>query len=297
VSEAEERLLAVGDEPVDGWLELSPLVAAVDSLETFADFLGDAVSKPNKLRWAVIACHQATQDFMVATLAGSDGTGALTRTGPKKKKVQEYKKALWSGEPGVWPPDRALASFEELYESLKDGSEESEMRRYVDSEPFKPGPEDDKLIERLNELRGEFSHYKPGHLAIEVGYALDALRGALKVLRFLIHESPMITWYPDDRQPRAMTALQKADDALAKLFGDSRVDSKRATDSERLRTAADQVESGANACGGVRTACGQFTHRRSGFEPLIAHQISDSNLSPKRPEKYLAGELTPTCSD
>ena len=57
------------------------LEAALDALEVGVDFVEQSRSNVQRLRWAIIAIHQATQGFMIRALKGSDGTGVLTEKG------------------------------------------------------------------------------------------------------------------------------------------------------------------------------------------------------------------------
>jgi hypothetical protein len=200
-------------------IEFTDLSASVDALEVFRDFLEAAQNDVQRLRWAIIAGHQAAQAFMISTLAGSDGTGVLTRQdrGKKGEAIKRYKEALWSGQyPPPICPKNALASFMELYEFLQDDSDGSPMRRYVDSHGFRPKPRDLERVKRLNELRNGLIHFEPGGWLIESGYAVEALIGAYIVLAFTIEDCELITWYPQNREA-SISVLCSARDSLDAL--------------------------------------------------------------------------------
>ena len=211
--------MTADESPVPG-IWFTDLSAALDALEVLRDFLRAAETNRQRLRWAIVAAHQATQSFMISTLAGTDGTGVLTKRGSKAKKesVQRYKEALWGGQhPPPDPPKNALASFMELYEFLQDDSEGSPMRRYVNSHGYVPGEQDSARMERLNQLRNGFIHFEPGGWFIKPAYAVEALVGAYAVLKFTIEDCPLIAWYPSELQGTATALLHEVDEYIERL--------------------------------------------------------------------------------
>ena len=72
-------------------------------------------------------------------------------------------------------------------------------------------------MERLNELRNGFIHFKPGWWSVEAGYAVEALLGVYTILAFLIQGCPLITWYPDNLKPASLSFLAEVNESLDRL--------------------------------------------------------------------------------
>jgi len=169
------------------------LSAAVDALEVGVEFLEQAEANAQRLRWAIIAMHQAVQCFMVTALKGTEGTRPLDQ---KRKSVKEFVRRLvgYSARGGPFPSQpQALDRFLKLYAKVKDASPTG-MGQLVTSKAFAAEREDDRAIEKLNELRNTFVHFTPHALVLDPASSIGPLRSALKVISFLAFESQNILW-------------------------------------------------------------------------------------------------------
>ena len=178
------------------------LGAAVDALEVGVNFMEQPEANAQRLRWAIIAVHQALQCFMVTALKGTEGSRPLAQKSAKRLVRQLL---AYAARRGRFPsqPQR-LDSFSDLYAKVKDASPTG-MGQLVISKPFRAEPEDDRAIEKLNELRNGFVHCTPGTSILDPAAAIAPLRSALKVISFLAFESQNILWSACPEEMEAQT--------------------------------------------------------------------------------------------
>lgn len=198
------------------------LTAAVDALEVSVEFVEQAVREIQRLRWAIIAAHQATQCFMIRALRGSDGTRILTQRANERlcRSIGEYKAKLWNyanqGGDFPTPPPRALASFPELYNKVKDPGPGG-MGQFTVSKAFSPDPDDDKNIAAFNKLRNDFIHFGPGVWILDPGLAVASLNSAFRLMAFLAFKSHNVLWYPSEVEDEAKVLFNRGLNALNHL--------------------------------------------------------------------------------
>lgn len=180
------------------------LSAAVDALEVGVGFLERAEANVQRFRWAIIAMHQALHCFMVTALRGTEGVRPLDQ---KRKLVKKFLSRLlaYRARGGQFPSQpQALDSFLNLYAKVKDASPAG-MGQLVTSKAFTAEPEDDRAIEKLNELRNRFVHFTPSAWVLDPAPAIAPLRSALKVTSFLAFESQNILWSACPEEMEAQT--------------------------------------------------------------------------------------------
>lgn len=175
------------------------LTAAVDALSLCADMLEDSEANPQRLRWAIIASHQAAQCWMIRALSRNGEARVLNA---KRKDVKEYLQALHDYPmTGKYPnaPTRALLSFEKLYKKVQDPSPAG-IGQMMNSLAFEPDSDTDRYIRDLNTFRNEFIHFGPGYWILESCW-----------------DSNNVLWYPLELQAEANDLVDRAAAAIERL--------------------------------------------------------------------------------
>ncbi|MCK1301980.1 hypothetical protein IVB33_11185 [Bradyrhizobium sp. 24] len=171
---------------------------AVLSIELAAEKFSEVQTSPTMWKWVIIAMQNAVQGAMVLALTGTDGCGALY---PKSQKQNRE----WLRNPTPERPRRAMADYNTLLAWIR----RAELLR---------GPvlllsaEDCRNLERLNELRRQFSHYNPTGWGIEAQYLLNIMPVAADVFEHLTEtqERPNVHLTSDQKRRirRSLTAVR-----------------------------------------------------------------------------------------
>lgn len=142
------------------WLRADEQREAVRALEIFRTQLDLAVEDPLSWKWALVALHNALQNFIIASMNGPAMLGTLKPF--IAEKWLEGTPAQAQGKVRSVPD-----YFLELYGRMKDET------------GYRPSIEVDIAVGRLNEHRNAFIHYTPASWLVHVnelpGIALDCL--------------------------------------------------------------------------------------------------------------------------
>lgn len=210
------RAAMVERDPV--FIDIDELSGAADALAVSTEFLEQSLTDVQRLRWALIAMHEAIQCVMVCAVSGSSGIVALNQ---RRKDVQEWAERLRGyaeGKGEVVSQPQALDHFMSLYEKTKD---ESVMRHFVESKPFVPGAWDDTAMHRLNDYRNRYIHVLPGGFLLEVALAIDTMRRVVRIIEFLAFESKTFEWKIEYRgmSDSLRESIARSNTALEQLNG------------------------------------------------------------------------------
>lgn len=165
----------------------------MDAFELSTELLERAAEDLQRLRWVVVAMHQAVQSAMVCALTGSNGMRVMNFD---RKAVQRWAEHLMAysrseGDVELLPLPPALETFTRLYQKVRDPEE---MMQRVDSKPFEGTYFDHVAIHRLNQERNRYVHVTPGSHWLHVGVVLDCVERSLGLLEFLTFESKNFEW-------------------------------------------------------------------------------------------------------
>lgn len=190
---------------MDLWLRTNETEEAISALEMLAEMAQCLANDRYRWKWTIISMHNALQAFMVIALRHSDGLLTL-----KDKIAAQWLK--WYREGGEFPRQK-LDNFQNLYKKVQgDG-----MLRYVNSKRFEAGPQHDRAVKKLNELRNEFIHFVPKGWSLELTGLPEICLDCLEIIEFLGWESENVLWYEECQQERATLALKDARNLLAEL--------------------------------------------------------------------------------
>jgi hypothetical protein len=133
---------------------------------------------PYAWKWALIALHNAMQNMMVSTLAGSAGLGVLTEK-TRRKWLEAYERRS-----GCYPEEK-LDFFLSLYERLKCEAE------------FAATPDVNEAVRWLNAHRNDFIHFLPRAYVLLL-YGLPETAGdCLSVVRCVGWEHDEVPFWND----------------------------------------------------------------------------------------------------
>lgn len=211
--------------PRDPYLSVNAESQALGALERAGENLELVLDNPEMWKWALVALHDAVQNFMVLALTGSTNWGAL-RDEDISAKVQAefaYRNALASQDEVAAARanqemlfgETKLASFPTLYNRIK--STEWWMKRFVSSQSFEPRPTDDLCIRDLDSVRNEFMHFVPMSRGFLLTQFPAMTESALYLINFLVQDSRNIQWFDDSHPQRYIQALSRASRALAAI--------------------------------------------------------------------------------
>jgi hypothetical protein len=151
-----EDMLAVlnAGPPPAGYVRFDERADVIAALDLVALVAPKCREQPSYWKWLIIAAHNALQGALVCCLSGSAGIGALT------EKSQRAVLARMEAKCGAWPTER-LAGFKQLVDW---GCDTDRMQGH----PLTLTHEQRTDLRHLNdELRNQFSHFKPEHWSIE----------------------------------------------------------------------------------------------------------------------------------
>ena len=180
------------------WMRTDYRHEGVHALEMVVEQLGEVPEDSYRWKWVVVATHNALHAFMVAAVSGSDLLGAMTKSYARHWREQNER-----GEHPTMP--ERLADFPELFERTQ-----TQPKRFVHAKNLKPTDEQKESVGRLNWWRGEFIHYKPRSLSLEVSGFPQIVKDCLDVVRFLAFESMYVFHGQDEWTERTDRALHGA---------------------------------------------------------------------------------------
>ncbi len=194
----------------------SEVGSAIDSLQRVVHFLLEAQQNPWVWKWVILSMHDAFYGFAVCAVAGGDYSRV---TGKKKKEAS----GLWDdllamGLKGadavirkVGPSRKKEAAAPEAVRKarlfdfpsiLQMCQQKQYMEQNYGSSVLQLSEQDQRLMERLDELRDTFSHFLPADWSVEVGEIVQVCTVCLNNIRFLALDSGNVL--PGDaRQQRA----------------------------------------------------------------------------------------------
>jgi hypothetical protein len=155
-------------------------------------------------KWVIMAMQNAVQAAMVLALSGTDGCGALA---PKS----QQRNRAWLQHVSPDRPPRVMAAYDVLLERI--GKPE-----LMEGPVPNLSAEDHRNLQRLNELRRQFTHFNPTGWGIELNYILNIMPVALNLFEFLTTTQgrPNIH-FSEEHCARMKKALAQARAAVAKI--------------------------------------------------------------------------------
>jgi hypothetical protein len=196
----------------DIWIRTDTDREGVDGLEMAVEQLHLVAADPYRWKWVILAVHNALTCFMCVTLEGSDKLGAMD-----DRYIKTWREAC---DKGQRPPNQQenrlkklerLADFPELFKRVQS---RRWVAGYVDSTPLQPTQDQARAVQRLNNWRTSFVHYKPIGLSIEVRGFPEIIERCLEVVEFLAFQSHHVLRGTDELAERTKAALVEARDLL-----------------------------------------------------------------------------------
>ena len=186
------------------WLRADYPDEGVLALEMLVEQLRQIENDVYRWKWAIVVGHNALHAFMVAALQATNHLGAYSDSYTKHWE-QQYSRGL--------PATRQekLADFPVLLERVQ------KLKGFVDGSPYLPTDEEKERIGKLNKWRGEFIHYKPRGLSLEVSGFPEILRVTLEAIRFLAFDSMYVFRGQTPWSKRTEVALSEAHELLAAI--------------------------------------------------------------------------------
>lgn len=194
------------------WMRTDYEHEGVHALEMVVEQLREVLQDPYRWKWVIVATHNALHAFMVAAVSGSDLLGAMT-----ERYAKHWREQYEKGEHPSMP--ERLADFPELFERAQ-----TQEKRFVDGKNVDPTEDQETSVGRLNWWRGEFVHYKPKSLSIEVSGFPQIVRDCLDIARFLAFDSMYVFSVHDEWSDRTERAVEEANvllDAIEAQYSDS----------------------------------------------------------------------------
>lgn len=173
----------------------TPETEAVFALERLLEEVRRADAVLCNWKWALIAGHNATQNFMVLAL-DSDGREAIFSPRYQKEFHQWW---VTQGAQGT-PPEPYMAVFMELYKRLATPIDLSED------------------MEALNVWRNDFIHFYVNRFVVKVNLIPRRLLGGLQVVEHCGWNPGRFAWSEEDMKRRAMAAHAECVPLLWKLM-------------------------------------------------------------------------------
>ena len=180
------------------WLKSDEQREALRALEILHGHLGLAEREPISWKWALVALHNAVQNFIVASLAGPALLGVL-RPHIAERWEQTVAGLLDRGSPPI--PDYFL----DLYQHMKEVT------------GFRPPIETDVAVARLNEHRNAFIHFTPASWLVHLNELPGLAQDCLVVVERLGWKPGHIDWQEDALRESAEREFRACLEALEVL--------------------------------------------------------------------------------
>ena len=177
---------------MERWLRTNEAVETVTSLQMVCEQLPKVVDDLHRWKWVIISLHNALQ-CMVQASRGSDRLDVTTDKG-KRKWLAPFK-----SNSGCFPK-LYMDNFLHLYEKTQ---VPQLMKRYAQSQTFKPKGTQTESVERLNELRNKFIHFFPKSLSLEVSGLPAIVQDCIHIIDFLAFECGNVLWEDDGLETMA----------------------------------------------------------------------------------------------
>jgi len=172
----------------------TPEIEGALALRRFRDELLRAEANPYDWKWAIIAGHNAIQNFMVCALDSPSRTDLFS---------DRYNKAFakwWYGSGGKGkPPAIFMAVFMELYERL--------------SPPFNVS----KDMDALNHWRNDFIHFAMNSWAVSVRILPQRFLAGLRVIKHAGWNPGRFEWQSSVRKAAAQQTCRECVEVLERL--------------------------------------------------------------------------------
>lgn len=160
------------------WLRTDERKEAAKGLEFLIHALNLSKQDIYYWKWVIIGLHNTVQSFIVCSISGTAGIGAL-----KKEVAIKILKEMESDTRTYIEPK--LDYFPGLYDKMKKQLS------------FSPGKTIDKSIVRLNIFRNDFIHFTPKGWSLELAGLPDISRDCLKVIEFLGWNPGHMHWHQE----------------------------------------------------------------------------------------------------
>ena len=179
------------------WLRTDEQVEGVRALEMARSQLALAGKDPLAWKWALVALHNAVQNFVAASTSGPAGLGTL------KSFIAE--KWLETGRTAPGSVESIPDYFPELYDRMK---RETGMT-------FSAAI--DLSVLRLNEFRNSFIHFTPSSWLIHVDELPGLAQECLKVVEALGWDAGCILWREEAFKEKARREVEECKALLERL--------------------------------------------------------------------------------
>ena len=191
------------------YLRTNHWIDAVASLEAAQEFCARVSLDEHQWKWVLIAVHSAVQGFMALSLEHGNGLLVLRDDITAKwLKAHESDKAY---------PGEKMDFFMSLYEKVKSDV----VCCYYGSRKFIAESSHDYSMQKLNELRNDYVHFRPKGWSIELAGLPTLVLKCVDVARFLAFDTSTIIWHDSDlrlRAERAFGVVQAELHALELLY-------------------------------------------------------------------------------
>src|SRR5579863_64962 len=177
------------------WFHTDEREDAVRSLEWTLGLVRRVAANESIWKWLILSLHNAAQGYMVVALEKGNGLLAL-----RPKIARSWLRAFQGN--GPYPVEK-LDDFLPLFEKVK-------LPKHF-ATPFPSTPAHDKSIQRLNELRGYFTHFTPKGWSLELAGLPIIVRDTADLIEWAAFQSGA-TWHKlshPKRTRRALAAIRR----------------------------------------------------------------------------------------
>jgi len=179
------------------WLRTDEYEETKTSLEMVCEQLPKVVDELHKWKWVIISLHNAMQGCMVLALRGGDSLDVMNKEDKEKWLAYRLKSAPF--------PIVSLDKFLSLYKKIK---KVKFMKRYTQSQRFKPKGTQTDSVKMLNRLRNQFIHYFPMNLSLEVSGLLAMVQDCIDIIDFLAFECGNILWHDESVETNVRSIIK-----------------------------------------------------------------------------------------
>lgn len=201
-----EAVVADEGEPFDFYASFDIETHTIDALELILEKLQQTLERPTAWKWVVIGLHSAMHGGFALVLRRSDGAQLL----PKKLEQKVYES---------WERERATGQLEAIhfdhvdwFTELYKKTQDPERMSFLGGKPLVPTDEQNESIERLNDYRGDLTHFSATSRSIHIMNFIDLLNDLLPMLRFFFFEAQhhaFLHWEQSERAEELLQAIQE----------------------------------------------------------------------------------------